>query len=412
MLKGAHIGKLKTSFFDSNEKDTFRENIRKFCIELNIYTKNNFIFSAASENLKKIYFYQIILENGGSPVNKVNKIYSYKSILIAIKNLVEGIIKLNNFTEKGVESGIIHHDIKSANILLKDLEDGTPKLNMIDFGMSIPITDAYKLKDIFANDYAEYIYLPSEYYLLRLILTNLYEEKYKEKTSYTINDVSNVLHYDAKELLQHLEDFRELITFDYKYLPPSNVVTDFYGVRFETFKSIHKVQVDTQVFYSNLRSFVNDMITNLEIKIPTTSTSAKIASFVRSARSAKSSQSSQSSRTNRFTVGQFLYTGKDAYFGVNAVKKLDIYSMGYIIIDLKKIINPYELTDHTFINGIIQQCLTPDLNNRISGEELKQKLDNKINSITGGKIKSKKSRGSNSNKKMDRLFDYDKWINN
>jgi hypothetical protein len=358
------------------------------------------VFKTFDEKLKNVfytnlgyneedYYFQIILEDGGIPVSSIKKI-EYNIFLNAIKNLIEGLIKLN---EKKV-----HNDIKHNNILFKN-----GKLNLIDFGLCIPLDKVY----INPNPKKKYFtwYPILDYYLLTYIFNEL---------NISLNENCTILIEILEKLLEDIDssDITDIKTFLNKFLKKV-------GVK------------NKQIFNTLLSNFYNDMLNDLK--------------FIE--------ENSTDTDTDTITIDQFLYSGytilnnkKEPYFGLEIAKKLDIYSIGLIILILKEKINDYLTVYDEFFNIITTGCLNPHTLNRMDGPLLKEALEKEIkrleipeeieeieeeetlSKLVGGNkklykpvnnynkllknLKLKKSNIINFKRKINNSYDYNKWINN
>ena len=335
-LKGAFSGTLDINSLE----DKFRDSLIK---DLKIAA-----YQSVNDNIPitEIIFYQIILEDAGVPVNEVKEEITYICFLKAIKALVEGIIILG-------ENGRIHHDIKPSNVLFKN-----NKLSLIDFGLCITTDKAYKLSDVLSLHNACYIYYPPEYYILYLILTIL---KIEDPNTYIgtekrdcvtannkriFNKSSVILLVILKEVAKDLANHTE-----------ESMTIKIYNTRLLVFMSEHST-IDETVFYKHLCIFVKTMIQIIEKSVP------------------------------QPNIEDFLYNNDNAFFGVNSAKKLDIYGIGYIILELKRKIKG-ERND-SFINGILKHCFVKNPRMRISGTELKTKIETEIENVQAGRFNSYK----------------------
>ena len=114
-------------------------------------------------------------------------------------------------------------------------------------------------------------------------------------------------------------------------------------------------------------------------------------------------------------IEDFLYNNDNAFFGVNSAKKLDIYGIGYIILELKRKIKG--VRNDSFINGILKHCFVKNPRMRISGTELKTKIETEIDNVQAGRFNSYKGGNKcrdiiNFNKNINKPFNYKKWIKN
>lgn len=380
-LKGAQIGNLKNNF-NNNFSENLKDNFENY---LNI-TKYNKHFN--TNTIKDLSFCQIILEYGGVsigvPIYNLEQNLEYIECLKAIKELVKGITMLGN-------NNIIHHHIIPMNVLFNKEER---KLNLIDFDSFIRIDEAYKDTTIFNRSY-----YPSEYYILYYIIDSLIKSEYfKSYGSYE----KFIIAANCNLLKPILEEFLDAI--DTRTSIKDNEITKFYKERLvKLFEFYTNTTTILKILFDQLSEFIRLIL-------------KKIASY----------------KEKTPTIEVFLYKGEDAIFGSEIAKKIDIFSMGYILLEFKKLIKEFNngKSDHhgiKFIDTIIMMCFNHNPYNRIDGKNLYELLDAEIiqynsTGYAGGNNRLNKSFDKYSkflkkshfitfNKNMDKSFNYDKWIN-
>ncbi len=121
-------------------------------------------------NLKPKY-YEIILADAGYDLSKNNFYINFNEFLHAFKNLVKGMIKLQ-------ENNLVHRDIKPINVLI--IDKPIIKLNLIDFGLMCNMDDVFnknndnsieRLKHSFI-----YKYYPPEFAIAFIFLQYNYDK--------------------------------------------------------------------------------------------------------------------------------------------------------------------------------------------------------------------------------------------
>lgn len=116
-------------------------------------------------DISKAKFNQIIMENGGLPLNThIYYTISYAEFLEMFKNFISGMISLQ-------QNNIVHRDIKPHNVLI---DDKKKTIKLIDFGLMCQhYRELYDGKDenmIFLRGAIDYVYYPPEFYVAYLML--------------------------------------------------------------------------------------------------------------------------------------------------------------------------------------------------------------------------------------------------
>ena len=145
------------------------------------------IFSAAKCKSKTEPMYQIVMEYGGIPINKIRKNMTYDCFVKLITDFYYGLQKLH-------EKGIVHRDIKPPNLLM---DYDKMQFNIIDFGIACKVEDVYKKDD---DNYIlsyRYMYHPPEFYAASLLYDNM---KNGHDFVSSVDMVHNVLTNYGKEL--------------------------------------------------------------------------------------------------------------------------------------------------------------------------------------------------------------------
>lgn len=150
-LKGAHWVKY----------DTFTDYRIKRCIDDDKY----FVYDKIC--------YQLIMENGGVPIDQVTDKISYKKFISMLQVFLKGMIKFQ-------KSNLVHNDIKPDNVLFNN-----KKISLIDFSLLSKLDHVYSKKSLIRKKKYKYFYAP-EYYIYYIVC---------EKKVYT----------DKKSLLNHLD---------------------------------------------------------------------------------------------------------------------------------------------------------------------------------------------------------------
>lgn len=312
------------------------------------------IHNGIDYDYKKTYkhplvFYQVILGDGGVDLNKYKDKIKYTEALILLKKLTEGFILLH-------KGGLIHQDIKPPNVLLKK-----DKMNLIDFGLSIKIEDAYKEnEDSFLE--TQYMYFPPEYLLINYICAGLIE-------FYNLNKrepgFPNPKLRDYYEIIDYMIDNKHcdiLIPILTKFIddlksPSNNDIKEHYELTIIQFLSFHKLNYNKPGYFLQLSNFIEQILEQC-IKNP------------------------------KILIKNILYDGPMSFFSKEQAEKIDVYPFGIIIVEISKHINNKTKKMKEFFNIIITACLNANSNDRISFKELKKTLENEITKnplvVTGG----------------------------
>ena len=234
-------------------------------------------------------------------------------------------------------------------------------MNLIDFGLSIKIEDAYRENEDSFLDY-QYIYFPPEYFLINYICGGLKEfyNLNKRKSGFPnprLNDYYEIINYviDNKTcdilipiLTKFLDDLNE---------PTDNDVKEHYELTIIQFLSHHKLNYNKDGYFQQLIEFVEQIL-------------------------------DQCSKNNKNLIKDILYDGQMAFFNKEKAEKIDVYPLGIIIVELSKHISNKTKKTKEFVNIIIASCLNANSNDRISFETLKKTLEDEITkntiSIAGG----------------------------
>lgn len=109
------------------------------------------------KNKKTKFYHQIILENGGTRVDKEFSL-SYSDFIIKFEVFLKGMAKLQS-------QNFVHLDIKPANVLIsKD------KISLIDFGLMTKADELFKYDNRHILGYLEYPFYPPEFYISYIIM--------------------------------------------------------------------------------------------------------------------------------------------------------------------------------------------------------------------------------------------------
>ena len=164
--------------------------------------KNSFLSNPTLECLgkKKNSYFQIILEDGGIPVNIQQKKISYVKFLYLFRRFLEGMTNLQSHK-------LVHRDIKPDNVLIND-----HKISLIDFGLSTDAKNVYKASSMYILNYKEYMYYPPEFFIAAIMLQNkdLFEENF-EKMKYHLNRIMYYMEtneYFNREDYNHNDQYR------------------------------------------------------------------------------------------------------------------------------------------------------------------------------------------------------------
>lgn len=132
----------------------------------------------SKRNKKTKVYHQIILENGGTRIDKEYSL-SYSNFISKFEVFLKGMVKLQS-------RNFVHLDIKPANVLIsKD------KISLIDFGLMTKANELFKSDNKHILGYLEYPFYPPEFYISYTMIK--YGEIYDEKLENIFNQsfVSN-----------------------------------------------------------------------------------------------------------------------------------------------------------------------------------------------------------------------------
>jgi len=256
------------------------------------------------------YIYQIILGNGGVDLDKAKCEISYLDFLHILKKFIEGIQILG---EKK-----IHQDIKPANVLLNCSEN---KLNLIDFGLSMNIEDAYKEDSEFLTSL--YVYHPPDY----LIVSKIFQ------CANNIEELLNILY----DLMDSLEDESD---------EGDNIIKKLYNDNYLVYIENRYNDNLKTFFYSQLAEYIESIIFILQDQ------------YIEDI--------NDDADTKRTKLLQFLYNN---IFTKEVALKIDIYSLTFIILELRKKIKD-DTMNKDFINTIFTKCFDTNPFIRISTSSL------------------------------------------
>ena len=254
------------------------------------------------------YIYQIILGNGGVDLDKAKCEISYLDFLHILKKFIEGIQILGKKK--------IHQDIKPANVLLNCSEN---KLNLIDFGLSMNIEDAYKEDSEFLTSL--YVYHPPDY----LIVSNIFQ---------CANNIEELLKFLYK-LINMLEDDED-----------DNIIKKLYNDNYLVYIENRYNDNLKTYFYSQLAEYIESIIFILQDQ------------YIEDI--------NDDADTKRTKLLQFLYNN---IFTKKIALKIDIYSLTFIILELRKKIKD-DTMNKDFINTIFTKCFDTNPFIRISTSSL------------------------------------------
>jgi serine/threonine protein kinase len=257
------------------------------------------------------YIYQIILGNGGVDLDKAKCEISYLDFLQILKKFIEGIQKLG---EKK-----IHQDIKPPNVLLNCNDN---KLNLIDFGISINIEEAYKENSEFLT--ALYVFHPPDY----LIVSKIFQ---------CANNIDELL-----EILYHLMESLEEDADD------DNIIKKLYNDNYLVYIKNKYNEIDNlkMYFYNQLVQYIATVIVILENH------------YIE--------DENDDVETKRSKLLHFLY---NYVFTKELSSKIDIYPLAFIILQLRKKIKDNSI-NKDFINNIFTKCFDTNPFQRISTSKL------------------------------------------
>jgi serine/threonine protein kinase len=142
-------------------------------------------------------YYQIILQNGGIPVNNKYKV-SYYNSLVLLRRLFKGLMMMQR-------KKLIHCDIKPENVLINN-----EKLSLIDFGLSTKSNKLYTKYNIKVLSYKNYPYIPPEFFIASLFLKyDKYINVKKANSEFFIDSLYDLLHrsgfFDQRYLINDLK---------------------------------------------------------------------------------------------------------------------------------------------------------------------------------------------------------------
>lgn len=178
--------------------------------------------------------YQIIFENGGCCLNKIEGSIGYNKCMDMIKTLLIGIQALHN-------NNIIHRDIKPTNILYNG-----NKFSIIDFGLSCTIEEVYDYDSSgYLLEYG-YPFHPPEFYIIYLLYNYYYQilsfDECLSKAQYELTTETKLLnkyyetHYNMYKLLpkqyttvDYINEFKNI--FDDIHAKQFNKIEDIYHSR-------------------------------------------------------------------------------------------------------------------------------------------------------------------------------------
>jgi serine/threonine protein kinase len=322
-----NINKMSISFIneDGNKNKNLLDKLYK-CID---YTKQN-------ETL-----YQIILGDGGMELNKSTEKISFAELLSILKKYIEGIIVLG-------KHNVIHQDIKTANVLLKDR-----KLNIIDFGLSIPMKDAYVRKD---GDHLHslYLYHPPDYYMLDYIFLKIFNDFKKNKKEIIDMFIISNHGLDAKKLYYKLFDYilenvdgkdliKYLSSFKNDLNNPSSRVRknyDKYYLKYILEKYEKKTNRMAIFFYSKFNEYIDKIIENITVIME---------------------------KDSNILGKKILY---DHIFTRDIAKKIDMFPTSFIILELYKKVTDKTPIKTSHISNMFAKCFTTNSYERASPEQL------------------------------------------
>jgi serine/threonine protein kinase len=119
--------------------------------------------------------YQIIFENGGTPLDKVT------DRSISFRKFVEYVSQFLNGIKMMQDSGICHRDIKADNVLVSN-----EKINLIDFGITDELTNVFSEENKQILQYLTTVY-PPEFFIASLLLASKNDKiRFRNELGYVI----------------------------------------------------------------------------------------------------------------------------------------------------------------------------------------------------------------------------------
>ncbi len=235
-----------TKLFTEENKTEFYKELKILKLVAEIPDHEHFtvkLISADKCHMKSEYQYQLVMENGGIPINKIRKNIRFQDFIKLMINFYHGLNKLHL-------KGIVHRDIKPLNVLI-DYEK--MKLNIIDFGIACRVEDVYKNNDD-TNYLLSYMYMfhPPEFYAAALIYDHM-GDGHNFKTS--LDMAYNVLGTYNNEL----ETFYREHYYRYNAYEVYNIYSykqafiDFFDtIREQNFQSMNTIFTDNMAYKSDV----------------------------------------------------------------------------------------------------------------------------------------------------------------
>lgn len=150
--------------------------------------------------------YQIIFENGGTPLDKV------KDRSISFPKFVELVSKFLNGIKMMQDRGICHRDIKSDNVLIS-----TEKINLIDFGLTDELKNVFSTKNKPILQHLSIIY-PPEFFIASLLVDSRNDKiRFRNELRYVIDRMEQIKNEKKKINSDGIEYIQERNYFEYLF---------------------------------------------------------------------------------------------------------------------------------------------------------------------------------------------------
>lgn len=184
-------------------------------------------------------YYQIIMENAGTRIDKYEKKLHFDVFLQSFLRFIKGIQLLNQHNQ-------VFNDLKPHNVMIKN-----KKLNLIDFGFIRNASDIYVKSNISNLQYL-YKYYPPEFYIAYLYLS---QNKIKDFETFINQYLMNIYSrhsiqykiYDYNTYISQINDF-------FKYIIENKLKYD------DVFNEILAHKVDVFGLYYIIYNINNRMI--------------------------------------------------------------------------------------------------------------------------------------------------------